>query len=91
MDERVQSLASLLTDAGRAHHQAYLETNGDDPDWAIWYADYLVDKLPEHLGTRLHRSNIVYLLMHLSYLQPLDAPQAAWPRYYARYLLQRYG
>lgn len=91
-DEKIQALADLLTQGGKAHHMAYIETNGADPDWAIWYADYLHDKLPAHLNNaQLHKSEIVYLLMHMSFLQPMDAPAASWPRWYARYLLQRYG
>ena len=91
MEKKIQALAKLLMDTGHAHHQAYIEVDGNDPDWAVWYADQLYDKLPEHLSVTLHKSNIIYLLMHLSYVQALDAPQAQWPPYYAKYLLQRYG
>lgn len=46
MDEQVQALADLLVETGHAHHQAFIETNGADLNWALWYADYLADKLP---------------------------------------------
>ena len=38
------SLENLFRETGQAHHQAFLSTNGADPDWPIWYAGYLVDK-----------------------------------------------
>jgi hypothetical protein len=91
MDAAIAGLASLFKETGHAHHQAYIETDGADPDWAIWYADYLVDKLPEHLGgAKLQKSEIIYLLMRFSFEQTLDAPGAEWTRYYAKILLQRY-
>ena len=35
------NLVDLLLEAGRAHHAAFAATDGADPDWSIWYADYL--------------------------------------------------
>ena len=36
-----QQLEELLRETGEAHHQAYIETDGADPEWPLWYADYL--------------------------------------------------
>ena len=90
MEDRIKKLAALFVETGRAHHQAYIETDGADPDWAIWYADYLHDKLPNHIGATLTKSEIIYQLMRMSYVQAQDAPSADWGRYYARFLLERY-
>jgi hypothetical protein len=90
MKEKIQELADLFSEVGRAHHQAYIETDGFDLEWPIWYADYLLDKLPPLLEAKLSKSELVYLIVHLSKIQPLDAPGAKWPRYYARYLVERY-
>lgn len=90
MSEKLENLAKLFMETGEAHHQAYIETDGADPDWAIWYADYLHDKLSEHLGVTLTKSDIIYQVMRISYLQAQDAPQSNWTRYYAKFLLERY-
>jgi hypothetical protein len=45
MDEKITKLAELFAETGKAHHQAYIETDGAHTDWAIWYANYLYDKL----------------------------------------------
>lgn len=90
MEDKINALAELFRQTGHAHHQAYLATNGDDPDWAIWYADYLYDKLPAHLGVKLHKSQLIYVLMDLDFEQRAKAPQANWARYYARMLITRY-
>jgi hypothetical protein len=91
MEDRIEKLGALFKQAGHDHHQAYIETDGAHDDWAIWYADYLYDKLPEHLGVQLNRSMIIYQLMRMSYTQALDAPGADWSRYYAKFLLERYS
>ena len=50
--ERVSRIAELLHEAAETHHTVYRITDGDDPDWASWYADWLLDlsELPELLG-----------------------------------------
>jgi hypothetical protein len=36
-------VATLLHEAAETHHVVYRITDGDDPDWASWYADWLLD------------------------------------------------
>ena len=88
--ETVETIDKLLEKTHHAHHQAYLATDGFDPDWPIWYADYLLDKLPPLLEANLTKSDLVYLLMHLDRKQALEAPNSRWSRFYARYLVEKY-
>jgi len=37
-----QQLMQLFRHAGSAHHQAFLATNGDDPDWPAFYANFFL-------------------------------------------------
>jgi hypothetical protein len=89
-EEQRKELSQLLAKTAKAHHQAYIETDGDHPDWPLWYAEYLLDKLPAVLGQELTISEIVYCLVHLSKEQPAVAPEAWWPDYYASYFLENY-
>jgi hypothetical protein len=90
MKEKIQTIADLFMEAGQAHHQAFIETDGNDSEWPLWYADYLMGKLPSLLEADMTKSELVYLLVYLSKLQSTEAPGTKWPRYYARYLAQRY-
>jgi hypothetical protein len=90
MKEKIEELTNLFAETGKAHHRAFSETDGFDLEWPIWYADYLIDKLPPLLEANMSKSELVYLLVHLSRIQPAEAPGASWPRYYARYLAERY-
>ncbi|MBZ0276799.1 MAG: hypothetical protein K8I60_11675 [Anaerolineae bacterium] len=91
MENKIAALGELFRQTGHAHHQAYLATDGADEDWPIWYANYLYDKLPAHLGVTLTRSDIVYALMRLDKELKSEAPGADWSKYYARSLVTRYS
>jgi len=41
--DQVNRVAELLHEAAETHHTVYRITDGDDPDWASWYADWLLD------------------------------------------------
>ncbi len=83
-------LAAVFRETGEAHHQAFIRTDGEDPEWPLWYADYLIGKLPKLLHTSFTKSELVYLLMRLSKEQPREAPGADWKRYYARFFAENY-
>ena len=76
--EHIDRIAHLLDDAGRAHHKAFFDTDGADPDWPLWYADYLLDNLRLALRAQFTRSELVYLLVMLDREQRMHAPGATW-------------
>jgi hypothetical protein len=90
MADVTAQLETLLQEVGKKHHEAFLQTDGVDPEWPLWYADWLMDKLPALLGTDLTKSELVYLLVHLSREQPHQAPDMPWPRYYAEFIARQY-
>ena len=90
MNDAVERITRLLEETQQAHHQAYLATDGVDPEWPLWYADYLQDKLPPLLEAGLTRSDLTYLLVYLGKLQQLEAPGGRWSRFYAKHLVEKY-
>jgi hypothetical protein len=89
LDKREQ-LASLFEEAWKAHHQAFSDVDGADPDWPIWYAAYLQAPLGELLDARFTQSELVYLLVTLDREVQRMAPGANWKGYYAKKLMERY-
>ena len=81
---------ALFQEARRKHHEAFLETDGADPEWPLWYADWLMDRLPALLGTELTKSELVYLLVHIGKEQQHQAPDMPWSRFYAEYFARQY-
>ncbi len=91
MTSRQQKLIDLFTEVATAHHQAFAETNGYDPEWPIWYADYLIDKLPPLLdAATFTRSELIYLLVQCDRQQMTESPGIKWPKYYAMFFMERY-
>ena len=89
MAEPQSQVASLLHEAGETHHQVYRIVDGDDPDWASWYADWLIglSELPQLLGTTPVRSELVYMLVLLDKEFTEKAPGGRWEDYYAQRLV----
>ena len=85
-----RQLEELFRETGEAHHQAYIETDGFDPEWPLWYADYLRERIGSLLDADFTQSELVYLLIWVANEQPLRAPAANWARYYARFFIERY-
>ena len=86
-----RQLEELFREASEAHHQAYIETDGADPEWPLWYADYLRGKLAPLLDATFTKSELVYMLILVANEQPLTAPGANWARYYAKKFLSLYA
>jgi hypothetical protein len=91
MNDRTARVAALLHEAGETHHIVYRIVNGDDPDWASWYADWLLNlsELPGILGRKPVRSELVWLLVSLDKDYTREHPELSWPEWYAQRILER--
>ena len=86
----IEDIASLFIKTNEGHHKAFIKTNGVDPEWPLWYANYLFGKLGSLLNAELTKSDIIYLLIMLEQQRTLEAPGSNWPKYYAKILVDRY-
>ena len=79
------TIADLLHEAAETHHVVYRITDGEDPDWASWYADWLLNlsELPDLLGTRPVRSHLVHALVQLDRDYTAESPDERWDEWYA--------
>ena len=86
-------IAELLHEAAETHHVVWRISDGDDPDWASWYADWLLDlsELPDLLGARPVRSHLVHALVDLEREYGASGSPARWEDAYARGLAERFG
>jgi len=92
-ENRASRVAELLHEAAETHHVVYRITDGDDPDWASWYADWLLElsELPDLLGTRPIRSHLVHALVELDRLYSAERPAERWEDWYAGRLIDRFA
>ncbi len=91
MKDQSTQIAELLHEVGETHHRVYRIVDGDDPDWASWYADWLLNlsELPQILGARPVRSELVWLLVTLDKEYTKASPDLGWPQWYAERLVER--
>ena len=83
-------LIAFFRETRRAHHRAFLATNGADAEWPIWYADTMQARLNGLLQAICTRSELVYLLVMVE-KERLRAAPAHWAEYYADFFVERYG
>ena len=93
MENKTEEIGRLLHQAGETHHQVFAISDGDDPDWASWYSDWLVNRsaLPELLGTRPVRSELTYVLVGLDKDFNREKPNQPWEQFYAAKLVQYFA
>lgn len=87
----IDGLTVLFDETGKAHHQAFLRTDGEDSAWAKWYADYSHDRVEALLDIAIPESELAELFESVEARREREAPDAAWPRYYAVFFAERFG
>jgi hypothetical protein len=86
----VDLVAGLLLEAAEIHARL---TDGADPEWPSWFADWLVERagLPGLLDTVPSRSELVYLLVLLGKeTAAADLPEP-WEQLYARRIVAHFA
>jgi hypothetical protein len=83
-------VADLLHEVAEIHHRVYRITDGEDSDWASWYANWLVElsELPNLLGRKPVRSELIYLLVLLDKEVTQQQPTESWEVYYAHCIIE---
>ena len=93
MEATVDQISALLHEAGETHHRVFRIVDGDDDDWASWYADWLtsLSELPALLGVKPVRSELTYLLVSLNKEYTAGQPGEPWEAYYAQRILAHFS
>jgi hypothetical protein len=89
----LERVAALLHEAAETHHVVYRIVDGDDPDWASWYAQWLIDlsELPRLLPRKPVRSELIYMFVKLDREFSQSKSEEAWETFYARRLIEHFA
>jgi hypothetical protein len=87
-----QTLSDVLGDAAEVHGIVHKIVDGEDADWASWYADWLINlsPLPDLLGTTPVRSELTYMLVKLDKDYTSTKPAGSWEDFYAAGLVEHF-
>lgn len=82
-----------MHEAAELHHKVYKIVDDNDPDWASWYADWLINlsKLPKLLKVKPLRSELIYLLVKLDKDYSREKPDNTWEQYYAEEMINHFS
>ena len=81
-------VAELLEETRQAHHAAFADSGGDDPDWPVWYAEYAQDLFEQRAGLRFTRAQLIYCLMRAEMEHQARAPDVSWANFYANEIVE---
>ena len=92
MTDVLEQISGLLHEAGETHHRVFRIVDGDDDDWASWYAEWLIklSELPDLVKAKPVRSELIYLLVSLDKRYVAEAPGEPWETYYAREIMRHF-
>lgn len=89
MDAELRNaIAGILAETGRAHHEAFAASDGEDPDWPIWYANYARDRIAETAGMEFSRSQLIYCLIRADIEHQARSPESDWAEFYATEMVE---
>lgn len=84
MSEQIEEIAAVLADTGPAHHTAFAESDGYDPEWPLWYAKHVADDVRRILERPdLTVSRLVWALVDADQAHDAEASEVPWSRFYA--------
>ena len=80
------STEELLHRASETHHMVWMKEDGDDPDWPMWYANWLIDhtNFVEQIGYSITKSELICRLMECdAEFTSKDRGDMNWEAFYA--------
>jgi hypothetical protein len=83
--EKITQLGRLLGAAARHHHEEH--GAGPAPNWADWYADWLVGKIGSHVGFEPTVEQVTGWLEEADRRFRSEEPDTKWPYFYAQLIL----
>lgn len=84
-------LSQLLRETASAHQATYPATEETDPDWAIWYADYLLEPMQKLMAVEFHKSQLIYCLMNADFDFEAREPDCEWAEFYANEFIEHFA
>jgi glutaredoxin len=84
-------LTEVFTETEKAHHEAFSATDGNDPEWPLWYADYLQEPMSDILQTRFLKSSLIYCLMDADFEYKARELDVQWQKFYSDHFIGHFA
>ena len=87
----IEEVAAIFLETQKAHHEAFIEADGYDPQWPAWYAVHVQKKLGNILKIEF---TIEELTQQIDTVQrehaALEPKLKDWHKYYAQFFISQY-
>ncbi|MBT4879860.1 MAG: hypothetical protein HOI80_01110 [Alphaproteobacteria bacterium] len=84
----MEEVKKILEETGLAHHKAFIEAGGVDPDWSQWYANHALKPLNKALETDFTDQKLAEIFRDAAQDHDEEAPDIPWEVHYSLYLWQ---
>jgi len=89
MEAPADRISAFLREVARAHHRAYVATDGEHAGWAAWYAERLAPMLEAEFDLRADPVSLASELIDADVAYRAESPAEKWPEFYAARLAAR--
>jgi hypothetical protein len=84
-----EEIQRLLQIAAKEHHNAYSRTDGFDPDWSMWYAEYFHKPLIKILNASFSKQELSNLMILMGKEYSRNPTETGWTCFYPNWLLNK--
>ena len=90
MEKLQQTLTDLFTKTIKAHHHAYEEVDGFDPQWCEWYADHIRDEFNQAAGKDFTTEQLTQFFIDANKAYLASDQSVKWQVFYAQLAIEKY-
>ena len=91
-EEKIKAIEALLETASHEHGKAFIDTDGDDPEWPAWYAKYLIENgINDLLPGSPDLDTLAIELSALDEEFRRSMPDEGWEEYWSPRLFARFA
>ena len=83
-------IVTLFKEAEKIHRQEYQTGIIEDPEWPLWFAEHMKERLEGTLNRHFTIGELVYLLTSAEISHKKSSPKTGWAEYCANYLIQKH-
>jgi glutaredoxin len=89
--EYENQLSDLFAEVELAHNEVFKGDGNNNPEWPIWYADYLQEPMSEILQIPFLKSSLIYCLMNANFEHASEAAGTQWQQFYSKHFINHFA
>jgi len=84
------NIVSLFKEAEQIHQKEFQTGIIEDPEWPLWFAEHMKERLEVNLNKHFTIGELVYLLTSAEKAHKKEAPEIDWASYCANFFISKH-